>query len=92
MWICQLGEVEFFFSIISPDSHEVCKDSKSQSTDSKIPHVLLTKLGCESELAKLDNRIIICGGTTQTIFFGFDYKREKGVLKMDKDSRRSRKS
>ena len=57
--------------IINPDSNEVRKDSdrESQSTDSKIAHAPLTNLGCESELAKLDNRIKTCGGTTsiQTI-------------------------
>ena len=69
--IRQLGEMEFFFPIIDPDSNQVRKDSdrESLSTDSKITHAPLINLGCESELAKLDNRIKICGGTTliQTI-------------------------
>ena len=41
---------------------------KAETTDktikAKMIHAPLTNLGCESEFAKLDNHLKVCGGTT----------------------------
>ena len=54
----QLGEMSFFSSAIDQDS------TADMTLNPKLDHAPVTNLGCESEFAKLDNRIKITGGTT----------------------------
>merc|ERR1712002_940522 len=54
----QLGEMPFFSQLIDQNSES------DVVSNPKLYYTPLTNSGCESEFAKLDNRIKIIGGTT----------------------------
>ena len=56
----QLGEMEFFSPIINPTS----SSSQTISENPKMEHAEITNLGCESQFAKMDQKLHVTRGST----------------------------
>ena len=60
----QLSEMPFFTSIIEDNSEDDALNNDSLNNESKLLYAPISNLGCESEIAWLDNRLKMSGGTT----------------------------
>ena len=58
----QLAEMPFFSSIL--EGKEINEEYQSMDNEIKLLHAPISNLGCESEIAWLDNRLKFSGGTT----------------------------